>query len=270
MPISGATRIAGIIGWPVEASLSPAIHNAAFASAGLDWVYVAFPVHPEAVGPAIGGMRALGIGGMNVTMPHKQAVIPHLDRLTSDVERVGAVNTIVVEGDRLIGTNTDGPGFIRFLEQDVAVVPKDVTAVVIGAGGVARGVAAALVDAGADVTVSARRPEQAGEVAAASGARLVPWAERTAAAESAGLIVNATPVGRDDTALPVDAGALHGGQIVVDLIYHPAETELVRTAAKRGARSFNGMGMLLHQAALAFEAWTGVPAPFEAMAAAVS
>src|SRR5688572_20210146 len=138
--VSGATRVAGIIGWPVDASLSPAIHNAAFAATDLDWVYVAFPVHPDDIGIAIHGMRGLGISGLNVTMPHKQSVIAHLDGLTADVERVGAVNTIVADGKRLIGTNTDGPGFIRFLERDVSMKPDGMRAVVFGGGGAARGV----------------------------------------------------------------------------------------------------------------------------------
>jgi shikimate dehydrogenase len=268
-PISGATLVAGIIGWPVDASLSPAIHNAAFSATGLDWIYVAFPVHPNALGSAIQGMRGLGISGLNVTMPHKRSVIAHLDGLTRDVERVGAVNTIVADGERLIGTNTDGPGFMRFLERDVSVKPDGMRAVVLGGGGAARGVVTSMADAGIDVTVIARRDAQADEVAAVSGARTAPWGSRSEIAGESDLIVNATPIGRDDPSLPLDAGAVREGQIIVDLIYHPETTELVRIAIKQGARAFNGLGMLLHQAALAFEAWTGVPAPFEAMAAAV-
>lgn len=267
--ISGATRVAGIIGWPVDASLSPAIHNAAFEHAGLDWVYVAFPVAPDAVAGAIAGMRGLGLGGLNVTMPHKQAVIPHLDALTPEVERVGAVNTIVPDGARLVGMNTDGSGFMRFLERDLAVSPGGLTALVLGAGGAARGVATAMADAGMDVTVTARRPAQADEVAAVTGARPAPWEDRSKFAAEAGLVINATPIGRDDASAPIDADALRKGQIVVDLIYHPETTPLIRLAGDRGARAFNGLGMLLHQAALAFEAWTGVPAPLDAMAAAI-
>ena len=267
--ISGATRVAGIIGWPVDATLSPAIHNAAFAHAGLDWVYVAFPVAPDAVERAVAGMRGLGLGGLNVTMPHKQAVIPHLDALTPEVERVGAVNTIVADGGRLVGMNTAGPGFMRFLERDAGVSPAGLAALVLGAGGAARGVATAMADAGMEVTVTARRPAQADEVATVSGARPAAWDDRSKIAAEADVVVNATPVGRDDTGLPIETDALRKGQIVVDLIYHPETTPLIRLAGERGARAFNGLGMLLHQAALAFEAWTGVPAPLDAMAAAV-
>ena len=267
--VSGATRVAGIIGWPVTASLSPAIHNAAFAATKLDWVYAAFPVHPERLADAIGGVRALGIAGLNVTMPHKQAIIAHLDGLTPEVERVGAVNTVVVEEGRLVGMNTDGAGFIRFLEREAAIAPGGTEFVILGAGGAARGIAAALIDAGGIVTVTARRAEQAAEMSAVTGARTVPWEELSRRAPFAAVVVNATPVGRDDETSPIPPEAIAEGQTIVDLIYHPEETELVRMAAARGARPFNGLGMLLHQAALAFEAWTGVDAPFEAMSAAV-
>jgi shikimate dehydrogenase len=267
-PVSGATQVTGIIGWPVEASLSPAIHNAAFAAAGLDWTYVAFPVRPGEVREAIEGMRALGVRGLNVTMPHKQSVIAHLDALSPAAERIGAVNTITAHGVRLEGSNTDGDGFLRFLARDASLTAKGTRAVVLGAGGAARGVATALADAGATVTVTARRAEQGSEVAALAGASSVGWDDRSNAVLDAELVVNATPLGRADDGSPVAAAALHEGQTIVDLIYHPESTELVRTAQSVGARAFNGLGMLIHQAALAFEAWTGVDAPLEAMAAA--
>jgi shikimate dehydrogenase len=271
-PISGQTLVTGIIGWPVEASLSPAIHNAAFAAMGLDWVYVAFGVPAGSVGAAMDGMRALGVQGLNVTMPHKQAVIPHLDGLEEEARRAGAVNTITRHGDRLVGTNTDGSGFLRFLDRDAGWTPKGQTAVVLGAGGAARAVTLALADAGASVAVAARRAEQAEEVSSlAPGARSLEWipdviAEAVAAAD---LFVNATPIGRNGEDLPFDGGAFGDRLVVVDLVYHPKETALVRTAAARGARAFNGLGMLVHQAAIAFEIWTGVAAPVEAMSSAV-
>src|SRR5206468_1010887 len=164
--ISGATSIAGIMGWPVDASLSPRIHNAAFAATRLDWVYVAFPVRPGAVVTAVNGMRALGIRGLNVTMPHKQDVIPALDDLAPEAERIGAVNTIVADGERLIGTNSDGAGFVRFLEQDAGTRPEGLRALIVWAGGSTRAVAVALADAGAAVTVAARRLDRAEEIAA--------------------------------------------------------------------------------------------------------
>ncbi|MFY9586564.1 MAG: shikimate dehydrogenase [Actinomycetota bacterium] len=269
--LSGATSIAGIIGWPVEASLSPRIHNAAFAATRLDWVYVAFPVRPGEVVTAVKGMRALGVRGLNVTMPHKQEVIAALDELAPEAARAGAVNTIVADGDRLTGTNTDGAGFLRFLEQDASVAPGGLRVVIVGAGGSARAVALALADAGAEVTIAARRLEQAESIAAKA-----PTAVRAVAldpgtvAKDADVIVNATPVGREGNEVPIDASSLEDRHIVVDLIYHPEATPLVRSAREMGAKAFNGMGMLVHQAALSFEIWTGVVAPIDAMRAAVA
>ncbi len=269
--ITGATNVAGIIGWPIEASLSPRIHNAAFAATRLDWMYVAFPVRPGAAVAAVRGMRALGLRGLNVTMPHKQDVIPALDELAPEAERSGAVNTIVADGERLVGTNTDGSGFLRFLEQDAGVTAKGLRAVVVGAGGSARAVALALADAGAEVTVAARRVEKAEEIATrAPGAlRAVELVPGTVA-KDADLIVNATPVGRDGESVPIDPGSLEDRHLVVDLVYRPETTPLVRSARAIGAKAFNGIGMLVHQAALSFEIWTGVVAPVDAMRAAAS
>ena len=269
--VTGATSVAGIIGWPVDASLSPRIHNAAFAATGLDWVYVAFPVRPGQAATAVNGMRALGLRGLNVTMPHKQDVIGALDELAPEAERAGAVNTIVSDGARLIGTNTDGAGFLRFLEQDAGVAVKGMRAVVVGAGGSARAIALALADAGAEVVVAARRKEKAEEIAerAPEAVRAVELDPGKAARE-ADLIVNATPVGRDDASIPIDPGSLEDRHLVVDLVYHPETTPLVRSAREIGAKAFNGIGMLVHQAALSFEIWTGVVAPIDAMRAATT
>jgi shikimate dehydrogenase len=271
--LSGTTNVAGIIGWPVERSLSPAIHNAAFEALGLDWVYLPFPVEPGEAAHAAEAMRTLGIRGLNVTMPHKRTVIPALDELTPEAARIGAVNTIALDGERLIGSNTDGAGFLAFLSTEADLDPKGMRALILGAGGAARSVAVALGDSGASVAIAARRQGQAGEIVQlVDGARAVGFdaaalTEEVAAAE---LIVNATPVGRDAQGSPIEAGSISAGHVVVDLIYHPEVTPLVRTARERGARAFNGIGMLVHQAALSFETWTGVAAPLEAMRSAVS
>jgi shikimate dehydrogenase len=270
---SGATSVAGIIGWPVDQSRSPAIHNAAFSALGLDWIYLAFPVRPGDAPRAAGAMRALGIRGLNVTMPHKRDVMAALDELSPEAERAGAVNTIVFDGSRLIGMNTDGAGFVRFLERDAGVDPAGRRTLVLGAGGAARAIALALGDAGADVIVAARRRDQADEVAAlVKNGRTVPYdaAAIDGELEEISILVNATPAGREGETLPLDPARLGDRHVVVDLIYHPETTPLVRTARDRGAKAFNGIGMLVYQAALSFEAWTGVPAPIEAMRAAVA
>ncbi|HEX9695613.1 MAG TPA: shikimate dehydrogenase [Actinomycetota bacterium] len=262
---TAATRVACIIGWPAARSLSPVIHNAAFAAAGLDWVYVAFGVAPDGLAPAVAGIRALGIAGANVTMPHKQAVLSLLDDVSPEAARIGAVNTIVNDDGRLTGYNTDGAGFMNFLTLDAGVDPSGAGVLLLGAGGAARALAFALAEAGARVTVAARNQDAAARVAAAAGGTAAAWDERADAARAATVIVNATPVGSDGAGPVVDAEAIAPGATVVDLIYAPASTPLLAAAEARGAAAFNGAGMLIHQAALSFERWTGTPAPLDAM-----
>ena len=207
-------------------------------------------------------------------MPHKKAVIASLDELTPEAARADAVNTIVVRDGRLIGDNTDGRGFVRFLRDDAAVDPRGVHAIVLGAGGAARAVALALADAGAArVVVAARRIEQAVSLAQPGGVlQAVGFDDGTLAREvaAASLVINATPLGSAGEDPPFDPAALGDHHAVVDLVYHPETTPLVRTARGRGAVGVNGLGMLVHQAALSFEAWTGVAAPIDAMRSAVS
>lgn len=267
---TAATRVAGIVGWPASRSLSPVIHNAAFRAAGLDWVYVAFPVAPDDVAAAVAGIRGMGIAGVNVTMPHKQAVIPLLDDVTPAAGRIGAVNTIVNDGGRLIGDNTDGEGFLAFLIRGAGFDPASRRVVLLGAGGAARALGVALTDAGASVTIAARRDEAARELAGESGAVACAWQDRGTAAHEADLIVNATPAGSRDDGSPLGSDDIPSSAVVVDLVYAPPVTSLLRDASARGAAAHNGIGMLVHQAALSFERWTGVPAPVEAMWAAAS
>jgi len=269
-PAPGGTRVCCIIGWPVEHSLSPAMHNAAFRAAGLDWVYVPLPVEPDDVGAAVAGIRALGIAGANVTMPHKRAVIEHLDEVSGEAGRIGAVNVIVRAGERLIGANTDGAGFLRFLRRTAGVDPAGSRALLLGSGGAARGVGVALADAGASVLVAARDPVRGGEVANAIGphAAVVPFDDAREALADADLVVNATPVGQEDGSTPVDTDGIAARHLVIDLVYSPPSTPLLDVARARGARAYNGLGMLVEQAALAFELWTGRPAPAGTMSAA--
>jgi shikimate dehydrogenase len=264
--VRGTTRTAGIIGWPVELSLSPAIHNAAFAALDLDWIYVPLPVPPGEASAAIRGLRALGFAGANVTMPHKTDAADAMDTLSDDAQRLRAVNTIVLDADGIGGHNTDAPGFDRFLHRDAGFDPMGRTAMILGAGGVARATALALARAPvADLIVAVREPARAGMLLDALEGldvevRVVGF--DGASAETADLVVNATPVGS------VPLPHLIEGAIVVDLRYHPALTDVQSVARAAGATAFGGLGLLLHQAALSFELWTGQAAPLDVMSAA--
>ena len=273
--ITGHTRAAGVIGTPIRHSLSPAIFNAAFAAGGLDWTYLAFEVPEGAAGLALGGMRALGLEGLSVTMPHKAAVLDGLDELSPDAEALGAVNCISRRGGTLRGDNTDGPGLVDSLRGDEGIDVAGLRTVVVGAGGAGRAVARALGGAGAREVVIVNRSLDAAEraVALAGAAARVGQAEDVSGAD---LVVNATPLGMgvvvttagEHEPLPVDPDRLGSGQVVVDLVYHPHVTPLLAVARERGLRGINGLGMLIHQAAHAFRLWTSEEAPLEAMSAA--
>ncbi|MBC7288215.1 MAG: shikimate dehydrogenase [Armatimonadetes bacterium] len=279
--ITGATRVVGVIGWPVAHSLSPPMHNAAFGHLGMDWVYVAFPVAPEYVPEAVGGVRGLGVAGINVTIPHKQAVVEHLDELDQTAADLEAVNTIHNADGRLKGYNTDGPGLVRSLEEaGFSVAGKRIA--VIGAGGSARAVVFALARAGASyIAILNRTVERAVALAdmvrekcgygSAEPLPLVgPSSQR--AVESADAVVDCTSVGMHpnvDVAPVVPPEWLHAGQVVCDLTYNPRETVLLKAAKRRGAVAVDGTGMLVHQGAIAFEIWTGREAPVEIMRAAL-
>lgn len=273
--ISGHTRSVGVIGEPVRHSLSPTIFNAAFRAAGLDWAYLAFEVPEGAAGLAMAGVRALGLEGVSVTMPHKAAVIPALDALTPDAEALGAVNCVVRRGGELVGHNTDGPGFVDALQVDEGIELAGKRVVVVGAGGAARAVIRALAGAGVREVVVVNRTRGTAERAVALAG---PVGRLGGAADVAGadLVVNATPlgmgvvVGADGTSepLPVEPEALAPGQVAVDLVYHPAVTPWLRAARQRGLVTVNGLGMLIHQAAHAFRLWTSEEPPLEAMSAA--
>ncbi len=268
--VHGASRTVGVIGWPVEHSLSPAIHNAAFAALGMDWVYVPLAVPPGAVGDALAGLRALGFAGANVTMPHKSEVASRIDDLSDDARRLGAVNTIQVADDALSGHNTDAPGFDRFLRLDAGFDPAGRSALVFGAGGAARACALALARADlATLTIAARDPAAVDAVRAAldgfaTAVRGIAIGE--APGEPADLLVNATPLGRQGEELPLPA--VSAETLVIDLLYRPAVTPFQSAARAGGAVAFGGLGLLLHQAALSLELWTGRTPPLEVMSAA--
>ncbi len=271
MPLLGTTRVAAVIGSPVRHSRSPLLANAAFLAAGLDWAMVALEVAPGAAPAAIDATRTLGLGGLMVTMPHKADVIPALDRLTPAAAALAAVNSVAWEGDDLVGDNTDGPGLVASLRGD-DIDPAGLRCAVLGAGGAARSVIWALAAAGAVEVVVVNR--SAGRAAAA--AVLAGSSGRVGAAAdvaAADLVVNATSVGMGaqsgaEGPMPVPAELLGPHQLVVDLVYQPLVTPFLRAAAARGARPVDGLGMLVHQAALSVERWTGCVADTEAMTAA--
>lgn len=265
MRIDGRSRVAGIIGWPVEHSLSPAMHNAAFAALGLNWIYAAFPVDPSRVPDAVRGLAAAGCAGLNVTIPHKQAVIDCCSSVSEAVAAIGAANTLVPDGaGGWRADNTDAAGFLRALDEQAPLDVAGRDVLVIGAGGAARAVVFALRSRGARVRVANRTPSRAAELG--DPVPFVPQALETVAARSV-LVVNTTSLGlHGDTPppdLPLDG--LGRDQVVADIVYRPGGTPWLAAAGARGARTVDGLGMLLHQGAAAFEQWTGHEAPTEVM-----
>jgi shikimate dehydrogenase len=276
MKITGKTKICGLIGDPVEHTMSPPMHNAAFTRLGLDYAYLPFRVRPEDLYGAVAGLKALSVTGFNVTIPHKVSVIPLLDELDPLAEKIGAVNTVVNDIGVLKGYNTDASGFLQaLLERDIE--PRDKNIVLLGAGGAARAIAYILAERKARLTILNRREE-------------LDWAENIAenikadlaldvevyellpghlekAISSADILVNATSVGmspnRETSLVPSDM--LKSELIVTDIVYNPVRTRLLQEAESAGVVTVPGIDMLIWQGALAFEKWTGRKAPFDLM-----
>ena len=275
---TGRTVVCGIIGDPIEHSMSPAMQNAAFAARGLDWVYVAFRLARGDAEACARGMKAMGIRGLNVTVPHKVDIMPFLDSIDDVARRIGAVNTIVNDGGLLRGYNTDAAGFARALE-DQNVAMRDRTVVLLGAGGAGRAAAFSLADKGARLVIlnrgAARANALADEVARATGMRIEhgPLADESLQRWllSASLLVNTTSVGMSPSVgeSPCPGSFLREGLAVCDIVYNPRRTTLLREAEERGARTVGGVEMLVGQGALAFELWTGVQAPVGVMSSVV-
>ncbi len=275
--IDAETRLVTLLGYPIEHSLSPLIHNAAFEHQHLNYVYVASPVHPDNLNDAVKGIRALGIAGSNVTIPHKERVLPLVDELTEDAEAVGAVNTIVSASNsdgrtKLTGDNTDIAGFLAPLERYLDELTGQ-RALIFGSGGAARAVAYAIITTlePARCTIAARSPQKAEQIVS----DLVPYDSgrslRVSQLRDAGedvrtsrLLVNATPVGMhpatDETIWP-NTDDLHTGHIAYDLVYRPRQTRWLREAAACGAQTIGGLKMLIAQAAAAYEQWTHTSMP---------
>lgn len=268
--VRGSTRTVGVIGWPVTHSLSPVIYNAAFAAAELDWVYLPMPVPPGRVRAAVEGLRALGFAGANVTMPHKTECATLLDTLSEDAASLQAVNTIVVGAERISGHNTDVGGFERFLRRDAGFDPGGQAALLFGAGGAARACALALARDGlASLSVAVRDPSRADALRAtvdgyATEVSVIAFDD--AAEADANLVINATPLGVHGETLPLPR--LGPRVLAVDLLYRPPSTPLQEAARRAGGAAFGGLGLLLHQAAISFELWTGQAAPLSVMSAA--
>ena len=256
--------LAGVMGWPVAHTRSPAIHNHWIAKYGLKGAYVQLPVQPERLEAAIRGLAALGFAGCNVTVPHKESAMRFMDELHPAARRVAAINTIVVQPDgRLLGMNNDGAGYIQSLRDADATWRGDAgPALVLGAGGAARAIVVALLDEGApELRITNRTLERAQALVDDFGDRVkvVPWAERNEAMAGVSLLVNTTSLGMHGQApLAVALDALPLEAMVSDAVYIPLETPLLAQARMRGHRTVNGLGMLLNQARPAFQSWFGV------------
>jgi shikimate dehydrogenase len=268
MRITGRTRLAGIMGWPVSHSRSPALHNFWLDEHGIDGVYVPLAVRPDQLERALRALPALGFRGCNLTIPHKEAAMAVVDRVDPVARRIGAVNTIVVAADdSLEASNTDAYGFRENLFDGAPDWgPEAGPAVILGAGGAARAIAVALIEAGvAEIRLVnrtlARAEAMAGELAGpAARISAHPWSGRNRALAGAGLLVNATSLGMaGGPGLEIDLALLPSFAVVVDIVYVPLDTALLVEARGRGYRTVDGLGMLLHQARPGFEAWFGAP-----------
>jgi shikimate dehydrogenase len=262
--IDGSTQIYGILGRPVAHSLSPAMHNAAFRELGLNAIYVAFPVADLA--QAVAGLRGLQIGGVSVTIPFKEEIIPLLDEIDPQAARIGAVNTVVNRDGRLVGYNTDWLGALRALEEKTDIANKRV--LILGAGGASRAIAFGILEKGGHAAVTDLDRDKV----LALSRQL--WVEVVAPDHleeyPAEILINATPVGMEPKSggIPIDPTLLARFQVVMDIVYKPLETRLLKEAGSRGCQVIDGMRMLIHQATEQFALWTGRPAPLEIMARA--
>jgi shikimate dehydrogenase len=279
MQITGHTKIVCIIGDPVEHSRSPQMHNAAFAELGLDYVYVAFHIRPDDLRAAMEGFKAIQVAGINVTIPHKQAVIPFLDEISREAELIGAVNTLIFDNGKIAGDNTDAPGFLQAMEEEGFDVPHGQSAVVLGAGGSARAIVVALALAGLkSITIANRTVSRAVSLAADLSERTgtsidgigLDDARLPGTIATGALIVNTTSVSMDVShPLLIRPEWLDPQSIVYDIVYTPPETRLLKAAAERGCPTIGGLGMLVHQGAIAFKKWTQISPPVETMRGAL-
>jgi shikimate dehydrogenase len=273
MTVNGKTRVCAIIGDPVEHSLSPVMHNAAFKELGLNLVYVAFTVTSTELKTAVLGAKSLGLRGLNVTMPHKNAVMSHLDEVDSTAKSIGAVNTVLNNQGKLIGYNTDGSGAMIALQEN-GVYPEEKKLVLLGAGGAAKAIAYQAAQDVEELVILNRTAEKAKKLAEALksfGAKVkagtLSFEVLKQELPTTDILVNATSVGMhpDVDISPVPSDLLHSDLSVMDIIYNPLETKFLKDAKSAGAKVVSGIEMLLYQGAVAFEIWTNCPAPIEVM-----
>jgi len=273
--ITGETKVTGIIGYPLTYTLSPLMHNGAFEAKGLNYKYLPFVVEEKDLRAAVEGIKALKIRGVNVTMPHKEAVVGLLDELSPEARVIGAVNTINNESGRLVGYNTDGIGFIKSLQEE-GFDPAGKTTIILGTGGAAKAVAVSLIQAGVSgIALIGRTPGKAEGLKAHLEENFEGISIKTLSFEDdladtfqiGDLIINATPIGMKESGdlLPVPLELISNRHLIYDLIYTPLDTALIKKAREKGARAANGLGTLIYQAAAAFEIWTGTSAPIDVM-----
>ena len=268
---SGSTRLYGILGHPIGHSLSPLMHTLAFRHHGLEAVYLPFSVAPDDLGSAVAGAVALGMGGFNVTIPHKETIVAFLDEITDEASAIGAVNTVQLRDGRAIGHNTDGAGFLLPLK-NAATPVSQLNACVLGAGGAARALAAALLGAGCPRLIIANRTFARGERLAAelqsrhkaAEVRSIHMSDAADAARQSRLVVNSTSMGmHQGDGSPLPGGCLGPEHIAYDIVYRPLITPFLRDAGAAGATTIGGLDMLIGQGAAAFAIWTGLPFPLE-------
>ena len=277
MKITGETNVLGVFGYPVRHTLSPLMQNAAIEALGLNYAYLPFEVKPGDIGDAVRGIRSLGIAGVNVTVPHKEAVIPFLDELTDEAEKIGAVNTIENRNGRLIGHNTDSLGYVMSLREDAGFEPKNKTIIVIGAGGAAMGIITGLLsnDAG-EIVIANRTVEKAEKIKANYTKKNKDGNIRIITAplsclkdpkilSSVDLIINTTSMGLEGMAPDVDFTSTRPQVLISDISYKPAVTKFLKNAQDADRRTIGGLGMLVYQGALSFETWTSHKAPVDVM-----
>lgn len=277
------TQYVGLLGWPLDHSLSPVMHNAAFEALDLNWRYLAMPVRPDQLAPAVHGLAALGFRGANITIPHKQAVLPFIDWVSPDAQEIGAVNTLVIENPPDLqshvccrGYNTDVPGFLQALRwAGYDPAQEHGQAVVVGAGGSARAVCRALLDSGIrHLIVLNRSLEHAHQMTdglkTTATITVLPLTNEilVETTRKSSLLVHTTPLGtwpRTDQSIWPEGTPMPGNLFVFDLVYNPVETHLLEHARRSGARAINGLEMLIRQGSLSFELWTGHKPPLEVM-----